>query len=510
MAKAILSLKAIGLLSRSLYVTLRLDRIVIFLPLLLASCHKENKTPVPKPNIVFIAVDDLRPDLGCYGNPIAQSPNLDKLAAEGFLFQNHFVNVPTCGASRHALLTGMRPTTKAHLDNDITSHVLSNQPETDIPETFIHQLKRNGYHTVGIGKISHSADGLVYGYTEQPSNKRELPYSWDELLFNPGKWKTGWNAFFGYANGENRQSLNRQVTPYEKGKVSDTGYVDGLTTQLAIDKLKELKNHKKPFFLGVGLFKPHLPFTAPEKYWNLYDRATIPVSPNPMVPTNVNLKSLHDSGELNGYKLGEEKPSLSQMASEPYAKKLKHAYYACISYTDSQIGRIVDQIKSLGLDDNTIIVVWGDHGWHLGDQQVWGKHTIFENALRSTLIIKTPHNTHPKPVSSIVETVDIYPSLLDLCDIAIKHPIDGESFTNLFTSDVPNTGNEVAYSYFRNGISVRTERYRLTKYFRTEEPTIELYDHQTDPLESKNLASEFPDIVNKLMPILDKGDTGLY
>ena len=473
---------------------------------ILVSCSKQNE----KPNIVFIAVDDLRTDLGCYDNPVVHSPNLDKLAATGFLFENHFVNVPTCGASRHSLLTGMRPTTKAHLGNDITEHVLSNQPETDIPETFIHQLKRNGYHTVGIGKISHSADGLLYGYTEQPSNKRELPYSWDELIFNPGKWKTGWNAFFGYANGENRQSLDRQVKPYEKGKVSDTGYVDGLTTQLAIDKLKELKNSNKPFFLGVGLFKPHLPFTAPKKYWDLYNRDSIPISANPTTPQNVNPQSLHNSHELNGYKLGEEKPTLNQPASNAYAKQLKHAYYACISYTDHLIGTIIDQIKTLGLDDNTIIVVWGDHGWHLGDQQVWGKHTIFENALKSTLIIKVPNSKQTKPITSIVETVDIYPTLMALCNVNTNHTIDGESFTNLLNNNDSSSQDDVAYSYFKNGISLRTERYRLTKYFRKAEPTIELYDHDTDPLESINVASKFPDVVNKLMPVLEKGNTGLY
>src|SRR5690606_28084311 len=248
------------------------------------------------PNVLFISVDDLRTELGVYGHPVVKSPNMDAIASEGSVFTNHYVQVPTCGASRYALLTGMRPTKPLHLKNDAIAHEISNKKEQDIPESFIHHLKRNGYYTVGIGKISHSADGLVYGYEEPVSTKRELPYSWDELLFDPGKWGTGWNAFFAYANGENRQSLKKQVKPYEAGDVNDEGYPDGLTTELAIAKLRELKERERPFFMGVGFFKPHLPFNAPKKYWDLYDRDRIPVSPNPNIPENVSLKSLHNSG----------------------------------------------------------------------------------------------------------------------------------------------------------------------------------------------------------------------
>ena len=471
----------------------------------LFSCVDEDK----KPNIVFIAVDDLRTDLGCYGNTIVQSPNIDKLAADGILFENHFVNVPTCGASRQSLLTGMRPATTAHLGNDITDVENSNKPEDSIPESFIHHLKRNGYKTIGIGKISHSPDGYVYGYTDQPSQKRELPHSWDELHFDYGKWGTGWNAFFGFANGENRQSMKRQVKPYEKGVVDDLGYVDGLTTQLAISKLNELKDNSKPFFLGIGLFKPHLPFTSPEKYWNLYNRDSIPISPNPSLPANVHLKSLHNSGEVNGYSLTDEKAGLDHRLSDEYAKKLKHAYYSCISYVDQQIGFIVNEIESLGLAENTIIVVWGDHGWHLGDQQVWGKHTVFENALKSALIIKVPNNQNTKSISSIIETVDIYPSLMELCNIGLSHPLDGESFVSIITGNNMQKDN-VSYSYYNKGISLRTNRYRLTRYYRDEEPKIELYDHKNDHLETINIALEHPEIVEELSILLEKGNTGLY
>ena len=463
-----------------------------------------------QPNVLFISVDDLRTELGVYGHPVVKSPNMDAIASEGTVFTNHFVQVPTCGASRYALLTGMRPSKLEHLKNSAIEHEISGKEETEVPESFIHHLKRNGYHTLGIGKISHSADGLVYGYEDPVSTKKELPHSWDELLFNAGKWGTGWNAFFAYAKGENRQSLKKQVKPYEAGEVNDQGYPDGLTTELAIAKLRELKDKEGPFFMGVGFFKPHLPFNAPKKYWDLYDRDQIPVSPNPNIPENINLKSLHESGEFNGYALGDEHPNLAEPVSIDYAKKLGHAYLASISYIDAHIGMIWDELKVLGLDKNTIIVIWGDHGWHLGDQRVWGKHTLFENALNSTLIIRSPFEEHQnKKVKTIVETVDIYPTLMEMCNIAINHEIDGKSFRESFIGSKPST-DQVAYSYYRNGISLRTDKYRLTKYFREEEPTVELYDHVSDPYETNNIAQLNPDIVKALMPLLEKGNTGLY
>lgn len=477
--------------------------------LLMLGC-KEEKPVEKRPNVLFIAVDDLRTELGAYGNNFVQSPNMDAIAASGSLFNHHYVQVPTCGASRHALLTGMRPSMPVHLSNAAIEKEISDQPESEVPETFIHRFRQAGYHTVGIGKISHSADGLVYGYEEPVSEKRELPHSWDELVFNPGKWKTGWNAFFAYANGENRQSLKKQVKPYESGEVADDGYPDGLTTNLAIEKLRELKNNTKPFFMGVGFFKPHLPFNAPKKYWDLYDEATLPVSPNPNIPEHINLKSLHESGEFNQYALGEEKASLQASVSDDYARKLHHAYYASISYIDTQIGRLWHELKALNMEKNTIIVIWGDHGWHLGDQRVWGKHSLFENALKSALIIKSPFVEHQtQQVDGIVETVDIYPTLLDLCNLDNEYPLDGESLVDLLGSGKQLTGN-VAYSYFKNGISVRTERYRLTKYFRKETPTVELYDYTADPFETKNIADDEPEIVKNLLPTLEKGNTGIY
>ncbi|GAB5554677.1 MAG: sulfatase [Saprospiraceae bacterium] len=476
---------------------------IFLLAILISNCSQPKKE---KPlNILFIAVDDLRTDLGCYGNPVVQSPNLDQLAAEGTLFTRHYVQVPTCGASRYALLTGLRPQNRAYLRNDAIVEYISKAPEKEAPESFIHHLKRSGYHTVGIGKISHSADGYVYGYEEEVSEKRELPHSWSDLAFNAGKWETGWNAFFAYADGENRQSMKKEVKPYEKGAVDDQGYPDGLSTQLAIEKLGALKDQDQPFLLALGLFKPHLPFTAPEKYWDLYDRSEVPLSPNPKVPKNVHLASLHPNGEFNQYKLGEEQATLDTPVSEAYARKLKHAYYAGVSYIDAQIGLVLAELKRLEMDDNTVIVVWGDHGWHLGDQQIWGKHTLFENALKSTLIMKVPGlDNKAVQVNSIVETVDLYPTIIDLAGLAMPHDVDGESLVTALNGRDSDNLESRAFSYFKNGVSMRTPRYRITKYKREAQPNIELYDHLNDPNETINVATENPTVVADLLPELDK------
>lgn len=488
------------------YTTLSLLIILI----VFTGSNSENHKSFIKPNILFICVDDLRPELGCYGKDYIKSPNIDRLASKGVVFTSHFVQVPTCGASRCSMLTGMLPVTRGHIGNEACRQYISGKPETEVPETFIHHLKRNGYYTVGIGKISHYVDGLLYGYNDPVGTGYELPHSWNEMLFDAGKWGTGWNAFFGYADGTNRQGMNRQVKPYEKGNVDDEGYPDGLTANLAVQKLKELAGKEQPFFLGLGFFKPHLPFTAPAKYWDLYDEEKILLTPAPGLPENVNPASLHESGEFNGYEAGEEDASLEKPLSDAYALKIRHAYFAAISYVDAQIGKVLNELEKLNLTENTIVVIWGDHGWHLGDERVWGKHTIFDWALRSTLIVKAPGMDTGRKSDNIVSTVDIYPTLMELCGIGMPHKTDGKSFVDLLEGDNYNHKEECAYSYFRNGISVRTPRYRLSKYFRNQEPTIELYDYFADPFETKNVVADHPEMVEQLMPLWDKGNTGLY
>ena len=476
----------------------------------ITACQDSTVDTTP-PNVLFIAIDDLRTELACYGKRQVISPHLDQIARQGFLFQNHFVNVPTCGASRYALLTGMLPKTKQHLSNRAMYQFMAEQPEKEAPESFVHQLRRNNYYTVGIGKISHSVDGLVYEYREPPSTIKEMPHSWDEFLFDAGKWETGWNAFFAYADGTNRNDMEKQVKPYEAADVPDDGYPDGLTTKLALDQLQKLKEKNQPFFLGVGYFKPHLPFNAPKKYWDLYEEKEMPISPEPDIPEGVHLASLHPSGEFNQYALGEEKASLDSSMSVGYQQKLKHAYYASISYIDEQVGQLMAELERLELAENTIIVVWGDHGWHLGDQRVWGKHTLFERALKSTFMIKIPSlAAKSRTISEVVSTIDLYPTLMAACGIDEAPATDGDNLLPLLRGDSDVNWRNTAYSYYRNGVSLRTPRYRMTQYFREAEPTVELYDHQADSLEKVNLASDRPEVIQDLLPVWERGNTGLY
>jgi arylsulfatase A-like enzyme len=301
------------------------------------------------------------------------------------------------------------------------------------------------------------------------------------------------------------------VKPYEMADVADTGYPDGLIAEQAIEKLGELAKKGDPFFLSVGFFKPHLPFNAPKKYWDLYDENKIPLSPNPFIPENVNNASLHNSGEINGYQLGDEEASLKGPISDEYARKLRHAYFACVSYMDAQVGKLMNELEKQGLAENTIVVIWGDHGWHLGDQLVWGKHTIFERALKSALIIKVPKSIQAgMQINKTVSSLDIYPTLMELCGVEMPFKTDGRSLVGLINNPTLPSWEEASYGYFSNGITVRTDRYRLTKYFRKAEPTIELYDHQTDPDETRNIAAEHPAIVENLNPIWERGNTGLF
>ena len=241
----------------------------------------------------------------------------------------------------------------------------------------------------------------------------------------------------------------------------------------------------------------------------MYNNEEIVLSPNPTIPANINHASLHHSGEFNQYKLGEEKAGLDTVLSDDYARKLVHGYLAAISYTDAQIGKVLKALKSLNLEDNTLIVLWSDHGWHLGDHRVWGKHTLFERSLNSPLIIKPLGKTKVSLSNRVVSSVDLYPTIAELCGLSPPDNIDGRSLLPIMNGPEDNWEDR-AFSYFRNGISLRTERYRITRYLRDDQPVVELYDHQVDPFETINIASDYPDLVTDLLVLLNEGDTGLY
>ena len=428
------------------------------------------------------------------------TPNLDQLAEEGRLFKNHYVQVPTCGASRYSLLMGQYPSTRKYLGNYALRDYLTDAKETGL-QTLPQLFKNNGYYTAGLGKIGHFVDGLVYTYGGEGDGRLEMPDSWDEVWGPTDKWGTAWNAFFAYADGRNRNSLKRQVAPLEFTAEKDEDLPDGLIAKKAVATLKELSKKEQPFFLGVGFFKPHLPFVAPKKYWDLYEGVALPLSPNPEQPQKGVSKALHNSGELfNSYKIQPEKGGAGVRITDAYAMELRRAYFAAVSYADAQVGKVLQTLKETGLDKNTIVVVWGDHGWHLGDQTLWGKHSLFERALNSAFIIKTPEMVKKgKHSEAMVESVDIYPTLLELSNLKSSQALSGKSLVPILKNPEKKI-DEVALSFWHSGYSMRTPQYRLTKFKAGEEIFTELYDHLKDPNESENLAesTEYHSIVSKL------------
>ena len=274
-----------------------------------------------------------------------------------------------------------------------------------------------------------------------------MPFSWDERLMPYAKWGTAWNSFFGYSDGTNRNMDRGAYPPYEQADVPDEALPDGLIAEEAIEKLRELKDER--FLLAVGFFKPHLPFTAPAKYWDLYDREQIGLSPIPVAPEGVNPHGLHASNEMFGNYKHAERGGAGVRVSDDHARLLRHAYFAAVSYVDAQVGKVLDELERLGLAENTIVVAWGDHGWHLGDQTIWGKHTTYERALRSVLIFRTPGMPQPgKATDGLVETLDLYPTLTDLCDLQAPADLTGTSLRPLL-NDPSHSGKDGALSYWR-------------------------------------------------------------
>lgn len=456
----------------------------------LACATPETKAP---PNILFIAIDDLRPQLGAYGYPEMITPNLDALADDGRLFLRHYTQVPTCGASRYALLTGMRPRGPEHLSNDAFKNLLPREEQVH-PESMAHLFRRNGYYTASIGKISHYPDGRLYTYGGEGDGALEMPFSWDETWGPVGKWGTAWNAFFGYADGSNRNMERGAYPAYESAAVADSALPDGLIAEQAMATLRKVQD--QPFFLAVGFFKPHLPFTAPQKYWDLYDRSAIALSANPERPEGVADAALHNSGEMFGSYAHPEKGGLGIRIDDEQARTLRHAYFASVSYVDAQVGKVLDELDRLGLREHTIVVVWGDHGWHLGDHTLWGKHAAFERALQSTLIVRAPDMQRPGiPTNSIVESVDLYPTLVDLAELAPPDSLDGVSLRPLLQNPEA-TVKEGAYGYWHGRQTLRTDRYRITRF---DDGDVVLFDHAADPLETRNIAEEEGELVGQLI-----------
>ena len=481
---------------------LGIKRSAVLLLLAALGCHSATDSTVAadpeRPNVLFIAVDDLRPELGCYGKDYILSPNIDRLAQEGVVFDRAYCQQAVCSPSRTSLMTGLRPDATGVYD--LQTHFRDTVPNV---VTLSQHFKQQGYHTEFWGKIYHAAilDSASWS-VEGDNQDRRIEPQWPQ---------ENWRAYaLETSNAIADQYENRGGPPYEHAAVPDTAYPDGIVAARAVETLRQLSQRDQPFFLGVGFYKPHLPFNAPQRYWDLYDSTDVERSAFPDPPTGAPEVALTDWEELRAYA---SVPPRGEV-DEALALKLIHGYRACISYTDAQIGKVLDELDRLGLRENTIIVLWGDHGWKLGDYGDWCKHTNFEVDARAPLMISAPGMTAAgQHTNALVEFVDIYPSLCELAGLPQPDHLQGTSFVPLL--EEPNQAwKDVALSQFPRqeeeimGYSMRTDRYRYTRWQqRATQQTVgqELYDHQNDVLVSENLAEdpEYADTVQQLDSLLD-------
>jgi len=463
-------------------------------------------------NVLFIALDDLRPELGCYGQAHIHSPNIDRLAARGVVFNRAYCQYSVCNPSRASLMTGLRPDSTGVFDN--RTHFRRKAPDVvALPQ----QFKEHGYHTQAFGKIYHGAFATAYvgrRCDDPPSWSADHWYGSPQYYFSPQGIEIARQVYAKkfhkpLTDPDDWKQEFVQGLSTEAPDVPDSTLYDGEMTDRAIRALGELKG--KPFFLAVGYLKPHLPFVAPKKYWDLYNRAEVKL-PNPSTaPKDAPAVALHNSGELHGQYTDMRNDPLS----EAQARELRHGYYACVSFVDAQIGRLLAELDRLGLRENTIIVLWGDHGWHLGEQSLWGKHTDFELDARAPLIVSAPsRNKTGTKCNALVEFVDIFPSLCELAGLPIPSHVEGTSFAPLL--DAPDRPwKTAAFTQVVHGPaagrSLRTDRYRFTRWQTTKPPNqtvaVELYDYLNDPVELENIASrpENAALVKELAAKLDAG-----
>lgn len=509
--------------------------------ILCVSASLRETSAADKPNVLFIAIDDLRPELGCYGNKEVKTPHLDQLASTGLRFDRAYTQYAICGPSRACIMTGLRPDT-LKID-EIDTFFRNTVPEVvTLPQHF----KANGYAALYVGKVFHSGqtdDALSWSRPIQVPGKGQ-EYKLPESLAIMKQRKEEAEAKY----GANAQLQGMSAGPaWECADVPDNQYPDGRTADAAIATLRELKG--TPFFLGIGFLKPHLPFVAPKKYFDLYDPSKLTLTDAPNPPKDAPTIARHSSFELRTRTLV---PTTGPI-DEPTHRQLLRAYYACTSFVDAQIGRVLAELDALGLRDNTIIVVWGDHGWHLGEYGIWGKATNYEVATRVPLIVSAPKMpASGKGSRALVEFVDVYPTLCELAGLPLPSHLEGKSFAPLLNNP-DQTWKPAAFSQFPSpalrewaarplspamrgtffgpviayveaklqqehgsrydtqlfnqhlmGYSIRTDRHRYTAWLDrrslTSEPIAEeLYDHDTDPRETANVAKAHPQLTQQLL-----------
>lgn len=465
-----------------------------------------------KPNVVLILVDDLKPALGTYGDTVAVSPNIDRLADRGTRFDLAYCNQAVCLPSRYNLLLGSRSTSTGFYNFGTQFREVYPDAVT-MPQHFM----QAGYHTESMGKVFHIGHG-----NDNDEASWSIPHHKDKVIeyLDPNSTNrqlTREEAFFTNA----RQHLpnlppNKQLprgAAWENLDVLDDAYADGRTATHAIDRLRHLSQNKtQPFFMAIGFVRPHLPFCAPKKYWDLYDPDELPMPTYERPPKGTPAWMVKKRGEMDQFK---PVPTNGEPLSDSLKQNLIHGYYASVSYTDAQIGRVIDEMERLRLLENTIIVLWGDHGWHLGDHGSWTKHSNFEQANRIPLIMLAPGVSQSgTSTRQLAETVDIYPTVAELAGLPKPtgpQPIDGLSLVPVLRSPDQHIRDHAYHCYprWRNkrlGAAIRTNRYRLVAWSLLDGPPddviYELYDYLEDPLETQNFAQSKPAVVAELNRIL--------
>jgi arylsulfatase A-like enzyme len=457
-----------------------------------------------KTNIILLTVDDLKPVLGCYGDTIIHTPNIDRLAQGGTVMLANYCQQAVCAPSRVSMFTGMRPDYTGV--RDLRTNMRDVRPGiVTLPEYF----KSNGYKTVGYGKLLHGA-------------RNEDPQSWSEFIHDADlKYADGFDvpAHLMYQSEAAHKAFNeakekklnwRETNRYMKEQgvrpatealdVPDDAYADGAFTSAALDRMEESVKNNEPLFLALGYHKPHLPFVAPKKFWDLYDREEITLAAYQQKAQNSPGYAYHNGMELRNY----SDVPLKGAIEEDKQRELIHGYYASVSYIDAQIGKVLDKIEELGIGNNTIIVLWGDHGWHLGDHGLWCKHTNFEQATAAPLIVSAPGFKGGQSTVSMTEFVDIFPTICDLANVAIPENLDGASLVPLMINPEIKVKDFSISQYPRGehmGYSMRNNQYRLTIWMKKETlntdsfqaslvKSVELYDYKSDPEERVSLASD--------------------
>jgi len=435
-----------------------------------------NESVKKAPNVLFIMVDDLRTELGAFGSQHAISPNIDKLAQQGSVFKNAYVSVPVCGASRASLFTGMRAT-----PNRFKNYYTSVEKDAPKAVTLFEQFRNNGYQTHGFGKIFH----VIQDTAKQSwsSEKAWIP-AIDQTMDSVNVHSHHSRDYQSPINiAEYRATKKGPST--EMIDVPDDAYFDGKLTNKTTNQLTQLAKAGRPFFLAVGFVKPHLPYTAPKKYWDLYEPSQFEI-PNHSLPENAPKNAYHRFGELRAYS---DTPAAPKPVGDEQAIRLIHGYHASVSYIDAQVGKVLAKLDELDLSDNTIVVLIGDHGYSLGEHGLWCKHSTFDLATKAPLIIRTPHSKGDQVVEGLVEFIDIYPTLTELADIPTPEQAAGVSLSPLL-NDPTLPAKSAVFPRYHAAETIRTDNYSLTQWFdkKGRVKAQMLYDNINDPDETVNLA----------------------